>query len=312
MAAPTLLDVAKLNNTDKVVGLIEEAVPYVPEAQVFPTRTIRGTSYYTVKRTSLPSASFRSANAGVTVQSPTFEKQLVQTYILTAPIEIDLSVAQAYEDGQEAFEMQIAAGQVRGAMVTLAKQIWTGSDQKGFPGIKSLTPKNGDTTVTGPGTTSGSQTSVYAVKFGLQDVTLLLGNGGVIEMPPFQDQLLTDANGNKYPGRVSALNAWVGLQVGNVNCVGRICNIEIGDDSKGLNDKLLSKLVEKFPVGFRPDAFFMHRFAAGQLWRSRTVTLFGGPGRTRADVPTIAPFPTEFEGIPIYVTDAIPIDDPVE
>ena len=57
--AHTLLDIAKLNGSDTVVGLIEEVITSAPEFAVLPARTIRGTSYNTVSRTAYPSVGFR-------------------------------------------------------------------------------------------------------------------------------------------------------------------------------------------------------------------------------------------------------------
>ena len=50
----------------------------------------------------------------------------------------------------------------------------------------------------------------------------------------------------------------------------------------------------------------MSRRSRRQLQQSRTVTLFGQAGaRLKGDIGTIAPVPTEYDGIPIMVTDAI-------
>jgi hypothetical protein len=44
---------------------------------------------------------------------------------------------------------------------------------------------------------------------------------------------------------------------------------------------------------------------------SRTVTLQGS-GSTRPNQPLVAPVPTEYDGIPIYATDAIGDTDAIE
>ncbi|MFK5282461.1 hypothetical protein ACI3PL_23160, partial [Lacticaseibacillus paracasei] len=73
------------------------------------------------------------------------------------------------------------------------------------------------------------------------------------------------------------MTAHIGLQLGNVNCVGRILNVT-ADSGKTASDSLVSQLIEKFPVGYTPDALYMSRRSAGQLARSRTVTIFSQAG----------------------------------
>lgn len=314
MAVSTLLDIAKLNGTDKVVGLIEESLPAAPELSLFPARIIRGTSYYTCKRTGRPSVSFRAANEGVTPSKSTFVKSLVEMFILSSAVKIDLAVAQAYEDGQAAYEMIEASGVMRQALVSIANQIWYGvsADAKGFAGCKAATPFSGSMTISSGGSDAHKQSSVYAVKFGPQDCQVITGNNTTFELSPFRDQQLADTNGNEYAGRVSALTAWCGLQIGNANSVARLCNV--GQDTETndtLTDAKLQQLLDLFPVGARPDAFFMSRRSRGQLQRSRTVVLYG-TGTQRANQAAIAPVPTEYDGIPIHATDSILNTDAVE
>ncbi len=54
MASITLLDVAKQNGSDTIVGLVEESLSAAPEVNLFPVRTVEGTGYKTLVRTGLP------------------------------------------------------------------------------------------------------------------------------------------------------------------------------------------------------------------------------------------------------------------
>jgi len=65
MARMTLLDLAKLNGSDAVIGLIEEVQDLAPEIKVIPARTIKGTSFRTVARLGRPSVGFRKAGGGI-------------------------------------------------------------------------------------------------------------------------------------------------------------------------------------------------------------------------------------------------------
>jgi hypothetical protein len=73
-------------------------------------------------------------------------------------------------------------------------------------------------------------------------------------------------------------------------------------------------LLQKFPVGYKPDEIWMNRRSAGQLQRSRTVTINSGPGSARAgaNVEAVAPWPDSAFDIPIQVTDSILSTDAVE
>lgn len=316
MAKLSLLDIAKLNGNDKIVGLIEENLSYAPEVANFPVRQIRGTSYTTVTRTGFPSVSFRSANEGVTPSKSTFAQKLIECYILSSHVEVDRAVGMAHEDGMAALEMIEANGVMRQALIEIGSQIWYGVsvDAKGFPGIKAATPTTSTIVLNSSGSDSNVQTSVYFVKYGNQDVSLIAGNNTTFNLSEFRDQTLYDSSDNAYEGRTAGLTAWSGLQIGNVNCVGRIYNVgadtETGDT---LTDSKIAQLLQKFPVGYRPDAIWMNRRSAGQLQRSRTVTInANGTQKAGAGVENIAPWPDSAFGIPIVVTDSILSTDAAE
>lgn len=317
MAQATLLDIAKLNNNDKLVGLIEENLTYAPELNYFPARTIKGTTFNTVVRTGFPTVGFRAANAGFTPSKSTFDKRQVQCFIFGGVIQVDKAVAKAYEDGPEAWEAIESMGVAKQAMISLGSQCWygTSADSAGYPGIKAAVAKGSTIAVDATGTTANTASSVYAVKFGTQNVTLVVGDGGIMTLSPFTDQQIVDPNASTkfIPSRVADMSSWVGLQVGNVNCAGRILNLT-EDAGKGLTDLLLAKLISQFPVGFTPDAFFMSRRSRRELQDSRTVTIFGGPGSTKpgGNISKQAPTPSEYEGIPIVATDSILNTDAVE
>ncbi len=314
MANLTLLDVAKANGNDKIVGLIEENLAAAPELKIFPVRTKAGTSFTTLKRTGFPTTGFRQANAGFTPSKSTFVKQLCEMFIFGGSINIDKAVADAHEDGPGAFEMMESSGVMASGLITLGKQIWYGvsNDALGFPGIKALTPitaaNSSPAVVDATGTTATTASSLYAVKFGPQNAHVVMGANGNMDLPPFMDAQLQDpvTTTKFYPGRVSNLSAWTGLHVGNINCVGRIANLT-ADSGKGLTDALIATMLSLFPVGYAPDALFCSRRSRRQLQLSRSVVINGGSGNKKnvENVENVAPIPTEAFGIPLYATDSI-------
>lgn len=316
MSQANLLDMAKLNGDDKLVGLIEENLTLAPELEMFPMRTIKGTSYKTLVRKTFPWLGFRWVNTGFFRGKSTFINRTVETFLFGGAIQVDKAVAMAHEEGQAAFEMLEASGITKNAMIKLGAQIWygVGSDPKGFTGIKSLLPKGGEVVVDAMGTTANTASSVYAVKFGVRDCILVCGQSGNLILEPFRDEQLPDPEDpDKFiPSRVSDLNAWMGMQVGNRKCVGRILDLT-ADTGKGLTDNLLAELLSLFPVGIVPDALFMSRRSRRQLQCSRTVVInAGGDGEPSGGDSNIAPVPTDYEGTPIYATDSILDIDAIE
>ncbi|MBR0225933.1 MAG: hypothetical protein IJL92_07750, partial [Thermoguttaceae bacterium] len=92
------------------------------------------------------------------------------------------------------------------------------------------------------------------------------------------------------------LGGWVGLQVTSKYAAAKIEKLSATSGKAGLDDDLLYQLVEKFPAGMKPNGIFMSRRSFSQLRQSRTAyNAIGAP----------APYVKEFEGIPVYVTDAI-------
>ena len=322
MPLHTMLESAALQKNDVAVGLIEENLRYAPELMVFPSRVIPGTNYEAVIASGDPTVGFTAANDGPALTKTTLRKEMVTCGIFRGAVEIDLAVERASQgSGLPSLESLESSRIAQAAMRYIGRQIFYGTayDTKGFVGLKAFTPKTAtagtsEIVVDATGTTAGTASSIYAVKFGLQDVHLVFGNGNTLQLGEFRDQQLTDSSGGKYAGRVAELTAHVGLQLGNVNCVGRILNVT-ADSGKTASDSLISQLIEKFPVGYTPDAFYMSRRSAGQLARSRSVTIFSQVGvapNAARTTPNIVSRVQDWDGIPIIVSDNIGITDTIE
>ncbi|HZZ28476.1 MAG TPA: hypothetical protein VFE46_10785 [Pirellulales bacterium] len=294
----TLLDIAKANGSDAAVGLIEEVLTFAPEVQMGSARTIKGLGYKTLVRTNLPTAAFRNANEGTALVKSTYENRVVECYRLNPQWEADKSVADAYEDGAQAWIALEAEGIMRGAFIQLSSQFYygtgTGGDTKGFPGLLAAYDST-NMVVDAAGTTDNVASSVWGVKWGPKDVQWVYGQNGDLTVTDLSVVRVTDSNSNPYSAYRQELLAYPGLQVGNIKGIGRIKKLTT-DSGKGLTDSLLSDLYSKFAVGYRPDMWLMNRRSLDQLRNSRTATNpTGAP----------APIPTDSLGIPIIVTDGI-------
>jgi hypothetical protein len=300
------LDIAKMNGSDVTVGLIDETIRAHPEMEQVPARTIIGLSYKTLVRTALPTVGFRKANTGATPGKSTYENRTVDTFIVTPRWTADRAIADAHEDGAEALLAIEGKGQMEAAMITMGSQFYYGAanDALGHPGLVNMYD-SANLTVDATGSTSNGTTSVWAVKFGPQYCQWVFGNNGNLKPSEIMIQQLNDPSGNQYTGYVQEVNIRPGLQLGSLLGVGRIKNIS-AQSGKTLNDTLLASLMGLFKVGIRPDAIFMSRQSRTQLQQSRSVTLFGNSNqKVSGKEATIAPTPTEYEGIPIYPTDSI-------
>jgi hypothetical protein len=318
-----MLEAAALQKNDVAVGLIEENLRYAPELMVFPSRVITGTNYEAVIASGDPTVGFTAANDGPALTKTTLRKEMVTCGIFRGAVEIDLAVERASQgSGLPSLESIESSRIAQGAMRYIGRQIFYGTsyDSKGFVGLKAFTPKTaaaGTSEIVVDATGSGSAaTSIYAVKFGIQDIHLVFGANQTLELSEFRDQQLTNATtGGKYAGRVAELTAYIGMQRININSVGRILNVT-AESGKTASDSLISQLLEKFPVGFAPDAFFMSRRSHGQLSRSRPVTIFSqpgvSPGSNSRTPPIFATSVPDFNGIPIVVTDSILNTDTAE
>jgi len=299
-AMPTLLDIVALNGTDAAVGLIEEA-------RLAAAKTIRGLNYKTKVRTAVPAVGFRTSGQGTAVDHSAFEQRTIECYLLNPIFEVDKADADAYEEGAAAFLALEALGITQGAFQALGTAFFYGDDatfgkSNAFPGLLQAHDST-NMVVDAGGTTDDKASSVWAVRFGPQDVQWVLGEGGRVEVTDPVEVRLTDANGNPYTGYHQELYLRPGLQVGSVYSVGRIKKLTT-DSGKGLTDDLLDELLEKFPAGRPPNAIFMSRRSRRQLKNSRTATSpTGAP----------APWPDTIDGpegpIPIFTTDSIRNDE---
>jgi len=175
----------------------------------------------------------------------------------------------------------------------VGSQIWygTSADAKGFGGLKA----NVDSTMIVNAAGSGSDcTHVFAVRTDERNVALALGNEGRFDTPTdVTTQQVVDGDGNYFTAYCTYLMGRVGLQLGHAYSFGAIKNVE---PDAPCTDDLIAELWAKFKVGGKPNSLLMSRRSQQQLQKSRTATNpTGAP----------APFPDNWFGTPIVVTDSI-------
>lgn len=300
-----LLDLAKLNGSQDVIGLIEESLQAAPEMKVVPGRVIQGTSYRATVRTDLPTTGFRSVNQGIAASKSKFASKLSEMFIAGGQIVVDKALAAGYDGGEAELKAIEAQGVMESALRKIGSQFYYGisADAKGFPGLQATV--DAAHTLDAGGTTASTGSSVYAVRFGPQGVQFVFGAGAPFALSPWIDGHGEDAAGNKFPAWIADLVCWVGLQTVNVNAVARLKDAT-ADSGKGVTDAKIADLLSNYWKGPAPDALFMSRRSAYQLQTSRSVTIQSSRSdKADGTLMGFAPMPTESNGIPVVITDQL-------
>ena len=303
----TSTDVLKINNSEELVGLIEDVVKDIPEINFFAASPVQKNSYKTLALTALPSTAFRATGSYREFQTATLTNKTVECKYLDASWILEKAVAQQSDWGEDFAKALTQRAHLKSEFFTLAKQIWQGtdSDANGFTGLDAIIDAVVDggkkeMVVTANTGSITDASTVYAVRTGIDSCQLAWGSNGQFNESDVREQLLTTKESAKTSGAwfyAQDLGGWVGLQVTSKYAAGKITGLSATNTKQGLNDDLLYELIERFPVGMKPDGLFMSRRSFSQLRQSRTAyNAIGAP----------APYVQEFEGIPIYVTDAIP------
>lgn len=307
MALMTSTDVLKINNSEELVGLIDDVVKDIPEINFFAASPVQKNSYKTLALTALPSTAFRATGSYREFQTATLTNKTVECKYLDASWILEKAVAQQSDWGEDFAKALTQRAHLKSEFFTLAKQIWQGtdSDANGFTGLDAIIDAVVDggkkeMVVTANTGSITDASTVYAVRTGIDSCQLAWGSNGQFNESDVREQLLTTKESTKTSGAwfyAQDLGGWVGLQVTSKYAAGKITGLSATNTKQGLNDDLLYELIERFPVGMKPDGLFMSRRSFSQLRQSRTAyNAIGAP----------APYVQEFEGIPIYVTDAIP------
>jgi hypothetical protein len=272
-----------------------------------------GTTHKYVKETGAPVVGFRAANAGRDLDSSDDTLVTVNLQTLDFSWLVDVTVANAWRRGADAYIAREGGRHLKQAIVTFEKQIINGTigasdsagasgSSSGFSGFRDATTVDATTdamVVNAAGTTADTASSVWAVRLATDGVCgVYKGDGPTFELleKTIVPRVVNPGTDNKtFPAYFTAGTAWLGLQVGSAYDIGRVCNLT-ADSGKGLTDALISTLLAKFPIGYGPSHLLMSRRSHMQLQKSRTATNpTGAP----------APFPSESFGVPIIVTDAI-------
>lgn len=302
MAILTTSDILKINASEELGGLIDEAVKSNPELGYFAASPITRNSYRTLVATALPSVGFRSPGTWREFSDGVLDNRVVECKYIDASWCVEKALAEQSDWGADMVCAYQAQSHLAAAFYAVAQETWYGtlSDPNGFNGLGNFIGGTGDYFVNAnPGEASlTDQTSVFLVRTGLDGIQYAWGSNGQLTEGEIKDVLLSN-KGDTLTGAwavAQEIGGWVGLQISDKNAVAQIGNISDTAGKNGLTDSLIYDALSRFPIGKAPTAIFMSRRSLRQLRQSRTATnATGAP----------APIPQEIEGIPIYVTDAL-------
>ena len=300
--------VTNAGQVDVTRGIVEEALAAVPEMQFFDADTIAGTVVNTLARVSLPTVAFRNIGDPVSSTRSGYETRPATLKMLSGRAEV--TDAEILANGLQTKDEQLVSESIAvltAAFQTLAKQIWTGSDAKGFTSAMSLVDA-AMVTRAGDGQ-AGANTSVWFVGNGAKTKCGILfsKNSGILSDADveFRKGDILVKNGDKVtgvePGWIGDLTSYAGFHVANKKSLARLCNVTA---ETGLTDDMLTDCIEAYAQmnnGAKPDGIFMSFNARKMLRKSRNLTLKAEGG----DLSRFAPTPTEIDGIPIIATNAI-------
>ena len=255
-----------------------------------------------IKQIEAPLVGFRDINDGRDHDSSVDEAVTIDLAILDASFSVDVAVADAYRGGTRALLEKEAKRHLRAAFRKADDTIVSGTSAD-FVGLKNSFPNGSGVPWSTPATVllsnkadgaGGSDlTSVYSLKLGDNGCAVVLGAGG-LEIGESQIQRVSGSSSGHYMAWVTPIHCWIGLQVGGINTVGRICNISSGDDTT-LTDAMVFEHLTKWEQS-DPSILVMNRRSREQLRSSRTATNATG---------AFADMPVESAGIEIVTSESV-------
>jgi hypothetical protein len=270
-----------------------------------------GTLHKYLKQTTASSSSFRAALDGISKTSSADTLITDTLAIMDGSFDTDVALADSYKGGRDAWLQLELVRTMKQLMFNLEQQVFYGvaapGDSGGFPGLRDNAQLDAlaDTMVfNAGGTTAATQTSVYLIRSGMDDVSYILGNDGniVVEDEPTIIQKAGSASGT-FPALYVPVTGYSGFQIGGAFSAGRICNLHASDANSQLTDDMIYEALALFPSSKQPNIIAMNRQSLKQLRESRTaVNPTGAPAER----------PTAVDGIPIVVTDALVNTEAVE
>lgn len=307
----TLAELVRFNSLDVNPAEITNILNKAPVLSVLHAmQSSNGTVHKYNIETTAPVIGFRAVNDGADYTAGSSTQTSINLKYIDAKVIEDAAACRAYRGGADAWMLNRLTRQLREALFTLEKQFFYGTvagSADGFLGLADDANYNGASdalVVNAAGSTASTGSSVWFLRSTPDDASVALvgaGDPGLsspninITVGEMFESVVLGANSKSMVAMVRDAGGHLGVQIGSKYAVARIANLT-EDSGKGLTDILLAKALALFPASDQPTHICMNRRSLRQLQASRT---------TYSPIGAPAPRPTEYEGIPIVVTDAI-------
>ena len=291
------------NNSDIDVSNVLNQAPLI--AALNSVQSSNGSNHSYIRTTAAPGVGYRAVNTGRVNAAETIEQVDIVLKYLDAGFTVDVALAKAQKDQQAYMARRMQSSLQAGFFAIEQQSIYgTGADAGGSTGLASTLSAVANSQVIDAGdATADSVTSVYAVRSSDEGVSVVYKDGEIMfDDEPSVSEVVTDTGtGASYPAYVVPCGTFLGLQLGSTYDSARLANIGTAA-ANTLTDDMLAELVETAKAGMGYTHLVMNRKAREQLRKSRTATnATGAPATT----------PSEFEGIPIIVSDAVSLTEAV-
>ena len=312
-SALTLVDLAKQKGPDgnllTIAEILEESNPILED---MPMIEANGASYHKItRRLSLPAGTHRRLNQGVPNSVSSTLEVTEGLAMLEGYAEVDKALVDIAPNPAE-FRMNEARAHIEGMSQTMAGVLFYGNAGTDPEQIDGLATRMGvldsDGLVIGAGATTGDMTSVYAVQWGLGQVTGIYPKGAAASVGVTHTDkgqvTLQDANGYNYEGYRDHFQVRYGLAVHDTRCLARYANIQTSGESYVFSEDELIRLLNRMKNGGRGATIYVNRTIKTQmeiaLNKKSNVHFVSGRGNGLSGDEILY-----FRGHPVKMVDAI-------
>lgn len=321
---PTLLDVVKRYNDDKLVAIAE--VLNTKKGMLSDMVAIEGTDSDGTQanmRSGIPTPTWRLYNQAIQPSTSTVVTVKFTTGMMEAASVVDVDLASKFGD-PAGFRASEDVAIIEG-MEQEAQRALIYDSEKTNPGritgiqayYNSLTAQSGKNVISGGGSGSDN-TSIYVMCHGARGVHMIYPKGTTagLEMKDFGIQLVTDStgmSGGSLQAYVTRYKMKLGLALPDWRQCARICNIDMSNLMTDSSAADLPKLLTRALLAIEnPSAgkmgIYMRRDVLTALDEQCRANVISGGGLTYGNVEgqPIA----MWRGVPIRVTDALSATEP--
>ena len=207
----------------------------------------------TVRRSSLPSGTWRKLNRGVAPESSDTVELIDTIGILETRAENDVEIINAFSNPQQA-RMDEASAFIEGLSQEMAATMLYGNAFTSPEEFTGLAPRMdalaaGENVIGGGGSTT--LTSIYVVNWGVNSVFMAYprNTSGGLQHEDLGIQDALDSSSNKFRAYVDRFVWRAGMVVKNARCIGRYANLEPTGTTTTFDEDELIRLMNRMVLG---------------------------------------------------------------